>query len=66
MEQTTEKQVIAWMEDLVSIIEDLGESREAILDAEPLLEDVLDDTALSLTRSVEVVYTLGQAMQDTT
>jgi len=65
MEQTTKK-VMAWMEDLVSIIEDLGESREEILDDEPLLEDVLDDTALSLTRSVEVVFTLGQAMQDTT
>ena len=66
MEQTTEKQVMAWMEAQVSIIEDLGESREAILDDEPLLEDVLDDTALALTRSVEVLYTLGQAMQETT
>ena len=65
MEHTPEK-VTAWMGDLVGIIEDLTESREAILDAEPLLEDVLDDTALSLTRSVEVIYTLGQAMQDTT
>jgi hypothetical protein len=62
MEQTTEK----WLEDLVGIIEDLGESREAILNADPMLEDVLDDTALSLIRSVEVIYTLGQAMQDTT
>lgn len=66
MEHTTEKQVMAWMGDLVGIIEDLSESREAILDADPLLEDVLDDTALSLTRSVEVIYTLGQAMQETT
>jgi hypothetical protein len=64
MEQTTEK-VTAWMEDLVAIIEDLSESREAILDTEPLLEDVLDDTVLSLTRAVEVTYTLGQAMQET-
>jgi hypothetical protein len=61
MEQTTEK----WLEDLVGIIEDLGESREAILNADPMLEDVLDDTALSLIRSVEVIYTLGQAMQET-